>query len=134
MVAARYLPFIGGIETHIHEVSIRMVQRGHYVQILTTDPKGTLTKTEVSAGVHIKRVKAWPTNRDYYIAPGIYKEIAQTHCNIIHFQGYNTFVPLVGIPAALRRNIPFVLTFIAAAIHPGCAMRFAGYNKPVLHR
>ncbi len=111
MVAARYLPFIGGIETHIHEVGTRMVGLGHQVTVLTTDPSGTLPTEEQSGGMRIRRVGAWPRNRDYYIAPGIYTGISQTRADIVHFQGYNTFVAPIGLCAAARRGVPFVLTF-----------------------
>jgi glycosyltransferase involved in cell wall biosynthesis len=111
MVAARYYPFLGGIETHIHEVGKRMVALGHRVVVLTTDPSGVLPQYEINSGISIKRVKAWPKNRDYYFAPRIYKEITQAECDIIHFQGYHNFVPPIGMLAAIRTGIPFVLTF-----------------------
>jgi glycosyltransferase involved in cell wall biosynthesis len=111
MVAARYFPFLGGIETHIHEVGKRMAALGHRVDVITTDPSRVLPEYEVSNGINIKRVKAWPKNRDYYFSPRLYKEIAQAECDIIHFQGYHNFVPPIGMLAAIRRGIPFVLTF-----------------------
>ena len=46
MVSARYLPFMGGIETHIHEVGSRLVAQGHTVVVLTTDPTWNLPPTE----------------------------------------------------------------------------------------
>jgi glycosyltransferase involved in cell wall biosynthesis len=111
MVAARYRPFVGGIETHIHEVGTRMVNLGHRVTVLTTDPSGDLPTQENINDIRVARVKAWPKQSDYYFAPGIYKEISQIDCDIIHFQGYNTFVAPIGMLAAIRHNIPFVLTF-----------------------
>jgi glycosyltransferase involved in cell wall biosynthesis len=111
MVAARYHPFLGGIETHIHEVGTRMVALGHHVVVLTTDPSGVLPQFEVNHGINIKRVKAWPKNRDYYFAPSLYREIAQAECDIIHFQGYHTLVPPIGMLAAIRNQLPFVLTY-----------------------
>lgn len=36
MVAARYAPYVGGVETHVHEVSTRLVVLGHQVTVLTT--------------------------------------------------------------------------------------------------
>jgi glycosyltransferase involved in cell wall biosynthesis len=111
MVAARYYPFVGGIETHIHEVGKRMVALGHHVVVLTTDPSGVLPECEVNDGITIKRVKAWPKNRDYYFAPRLYRQITRAECDIIHFQGYHTFVPPIGMLAAIRNRIPFVLTF-----------------------
>jgi glycosyltransferase involved in cell wall biosynthesis len=111
MVAARYFPFVGGIETHIHEVGKRMAAVGHQVDVITTDPSGDLPECEVNNGINITRVKAWPKNRDYYFAPRLYNEIVKAECDIIHFQGYHNFVPPLGMLAAIRRGIPFVLTF-----------------------
>jgi len=111
MVAARFLPFVGGIETHMHEVGTRFAALGHAVAVLTTDPSGKLPIEENVSGMRVKRVRAWPRERDYYFAPGIYSEICRSTCDIIHFQGYNTFVAPIGMIAAIRRNVPFVLTF-----------------------
>ena len=49
MVAARYLPFTGGIETHIREVGSRMAAEGHTVAVLTADPSGNLLPREIVA-------------------------------------------------------------------------------------
>ena len=40
MVTARALPFMGGIETHVHEVSKRLAASGVQVTVLTTDTTG----------------------------------------------------------------------------------------------
>lgn len=123
MVAARYLPFVGGIETHIHEIGPRIVGLGHQVTVLTTDPSGTLPRLETASGMTIRRVPARPRNRDYYIAPAIYGEITDGPWDLVHFQGYHTFVPPIGLCAAIRRGIPFVLTF-----HSG------GHSSPLRDR
>jgi glycosyltransferase involved in cell wall biosynthesis len=111
MVAARYLPFMGGIETHIHEVGTRMVALGHSVTVLTTDPTGKLPAREDVGGLRIIRVRAWPKNKDYYFSIGIFARLLRGGWDIIHFQGYNTFVAPIGLLAAIRGRIPFVLTF-----------------------
>jgi glycosyltransferase involved in cell wall biosynthesis len=111
MVAARCYPFMGGIETHIQEVGPRLVARGHAVEVLTTDPSGELPAEEEVGGMRVQRVPAWPKDRDFYVAPGIYAAIRRGSWDLIHFQGYNTFVAPVGLLAALRRDLPFVLTF-----------------------
>ena len=111
MVAARFAPFVGGIETHMLEVGTRFAALGHAVTVVTTDPSGTLPREEAVAGMRVKRVRAWPKKRDYYLAPAIYSEIGRSACDIIHFQGYNTFVAPIGMAAAIRRGVPFVLTF-----------------------
>lgn len=111
MVCARYFPFMGGIETHIHEVATRLAAQGHAVTILTTDPGGKWPPEEMVGGVHVVRVKAYPKNRDYYIAPQIASSVMNGDWDIVHVQGYHTAVPPLAMVAAHRRNIPFVVTF-----------------------
>ena len=78
MVTTRYFPYIGGIETHVYEVGRRLVERGISVTILTTVPYTSatpLSKEEVIEGMRIIRVRAWPSQRDYCIAPEMFSII-----------------------------------------------------------
>jgi glycosyltransferase involved in cell wall biosynthesis len=111
MVSARYFPFMGGIETHIHEVGTRLVARGHSVTVLTTDPTGGWPVEEDVSGMRVLRVKAWPERRDYYFAPGIYSTLINGAWDVVHIQGYHTFVAPLALIAAIRRGFRFVLTF-----------------------
>lgn len=111
MVTPRYFPFTGGVENHVFQVASRLVQRGIDVTVLTTDPKGEWQASEVQSDIHIRRVHAWPRDRDYYFAPEIYSLIRHGEWDLIHVQSYHTFVPLLAMIAALRADIPYVLTF-----------------------
>jgi glycosyltransferase involved in cell wall biosynthesis len=111
MVAARFFPEMGGIETHTYEVSRRLVSQGFRVTVLTTDRSRHRPEQEVVEGTEVIRVPSWPRERDYYVAPDIYKRILSSTADVIHVQGYHTFVPPVAMAAALRRRLPFVLTF-----------------------
>jgi glycosyltransferase involved in cell wall biosynthesis len=111
MVAARCHPFMGGIETHVQEVGPRLVARGHAVDVLTTDPSGKLPVDEEVRGMNVHRVPAWPKDLDLYLAPGMYTAIRRGAWDLIHFQGYSTFVAPIGLLAAIHRDLPFVLTF-----------------------
>jgi glycosyltransferase involved in cell wall biosynthesis len=111
MVAARCHPFMGGIETHIQEVGPRLVARGHTVDVLTTDPSGQWPVQETVRGMNVRRVPAWPKHHDLYVAPGIFAAINRGSWDLVHFQGYGTFVVPIGLLATLRRDLPFVLTF-----------------------
>lgn len=111
MVAARCYPFMGGIETHIHEVGPRLVARGHHIDVLTTDPSGELPVEEDVRGMRVRRVPAWPKKLDLYWAPAVYSAIRRGGWDVVHFQGYNTFVAPTGLLAAVRNRLPFVLTF-----------------------
>lgn len=111
MVAPRSFPMAGGVETHIHEVSRRLAARDYDVTILSTDPTGRLAASEWTEGVRTLRVPAWPRDRDYYIAPSMYRIAASGEWDIVHVQGYNTAVPPIAMSAAIRAGSPFVLTF-----------------------
>lgn len=111
MVAARCYPFMGGTETHIQEVGPRLVARGHAVDVLTTDPSGELPVEEEVRGMRVRRVPAWPRELDLYVAPGIYTAIRRGAWDLVHFQGYSSFVAPIGLLAAVRGHLPFVLTF-----------------------
>jgi len=114
MVAPRYFPYIGGIETHVHEVGRRLVSSGINLTVLTTVPHiphTSLPKEEVIEGMHVIRVPAWPQERDYYIAPEIYSIIRHGKWDLIHCQGCHTFVPPFTMLAAKKAKIPYVVTF-----------------------
>ncbi len=111
LVAASYFPYTGGLETHVYEVGRRLARDGVEVTILTTDLSKRLPTSEESQGMRILRVRAWPSNKDYYFAPGIYRIIAHGKWDLIHCQGYHNFVPPIAMLAARRANTPYVLSF-----------------------
>lgn len=111
MVTARYIPYIGGTEIHTYEVAQRLTEAGHHVTVLTTDLTGKLPAVEVSQGIQIVRVRAWPANSDYYFAPQIYRTIRNGHWDLIHCQGYHTFVAPFAMLAAQKSETPYVVSF-----------------------
>jgi len=111
MVTPRYFPYMGGVETHVYEVARRLVRTSVDVTVLTTDPEGQLPITEQSHGIRIERVRAWPSQRDYHFAPGIYRRILQGNWDLIHVQSYHTFVAPLAMLAAWRARIPYIVTF-----------------------
>lgn len=111
LVAASYFPYSGGLETHVHEVGRRFARAGVEVTILTTDISRRLPSVERCEGMLIRRVPAWPGNRDYYFAPAIYAAITHGQWDIIHCQGYHNLVPPLAMLAARRTQTPFILSF-----------------------
>lgn len=112
-VTARYSPYVGGVETHTAEVAKRLSAAGHHITVLTTTPNDEWPTLEETSGVCIRRERAWPKDRDYYFAPGIYHAIRRGWQNwdIVHCQGYHTLVTPVAMLAARRAGVPFVVTF-----------------------
>lgn len=111
MVSANAFPVMGGVETHLHEVTPRLARSGFDVTILATDRTGDLRRRERSDGVTILREKAWPTDRDYYLAPRIYTAIVNGKWDLVHCHGYQTLVPPLAMFAAVRARLPLVVTF-----------------------
>jgi glycosyltransferase involved in cell wall biosynthesis len=124
VVAARFLPDLGGIETHIHEVARRMARRGDIdLTVLATDRSGTLARREQFEGFTVLRCRSYPRRRDYYIAPGIYRQVICGNYDLVHCQGIHNAVPVLAMMAARRARIPYVVT-----LHTG------GHSSNLRHR
>ncbi|MFM8321613.1 MAG: glycosyltransferase family 4 protein [Chloroflexota bacterium] len=111
MVTPRYLPFPGGVQTHVYQLSRRFVQAGLEVTVLTSSPGGRLPEEEWIDGVRVRRVPAWPANRDYYFAPQIVSFIRSQPWDLIHVQSYHSLVAPLAMWAAWRSHTPYVVTF-----------------------
>ena len=112
MVSARALPLMGGIETHVHEVSTRLGAAGVDVTVLTTDRSGDLPVEEKLPGYRVRRWRAYPRSRDYYLAPGLTRHLLRTNdYDIVHVQGVHTLIAPAALAAARQAGVPSVLTF-----------------------
>ncbi|MFN8528579.1 MAG: glycosyltransferase family 4 protein [Anaerolineae bacterium] len=132
MVSARYYPFTGGTETHVYEVARRLAADGQSVTILTTDPEGTLPHQETAAGVQICRVRAYPRQRDYYFAPGILPTVIRGGWDVVHIQGYHTFVAPLAMLAAWISRTPYVVTFHSGGHSSAARNRMRSFQRRLL--
>jgi glycosyltransferase involved in cell wall biosynthesis len=124
VVAARFAPDVGGTETHIFEVTRRMAERGDLdLTVLTTDRSGRRPARQQLAGFTVLRCRAYPRRRDYYLAPGIYRQIRRGNWDLVHCQGIHTAVPVLAMLAARRGRVPYLVTF-----HTG------GHSSGIRHR
>ncbi len=101
----------GGVERHVMEVSRRMAASGVRVEVLCTDPEIKKAKEETRDGVRIRTVRAWPRGRDWYFAPGIWREMGRGKWDLVHVQSYHTLVAPLAMLRALTLRIPYVVTF-----------------------
>ncbi|MCR6031015.1 glycosyltransferase [Nocardioides sp. zg-579] len=117
MVATRCRPEIGGIEAHVGEVAGRLASRGVEVEVLTTDRGGRLPRVErvgaagSDGGYVVRRFRAWPRHRDWYLSPGLAWAVLRGRHDLVHVQGVHTLVPPLAMLAARARRAPYVLTF-----------------------
>jgi glycosyltransferase involved in cell wall biosynthesis len=112
MVTPRYLPQIGGVEQHVHEVATRIADSGAAsVTVITSDLGGRLPARAKDGRVEVRRVPAYPRGRDWLFAPGIVPAVARGGWDIVHVQSYHTFVAPLAMGAAGAARVPYVLTF-----------------------
>jgi glycosyltransferase involved in cell wall biosynthesis len=111
IVSARFLPELGGIETHVYETTRRMARYGFLdLTILTTDRSGALPIREDFDQFSVLRCRSYPRRRDYYFAPDLRKLMLSGNYDLIHCQGIHTAVPILAMLAARRGGIPYVVT------------------------
>ncbi len=100
-VCHRYYPDPGGVEKIVQEISERMAQRGHSVEVVTTDPSGLLPEYETINMVNIVRFRSFAPQEAYYFPPGIYSYLKNVDCDLIHAHNYHAFPALI---ACMARN------------------------------
>lgn len=107
-VCPRYYPNIGGVETHVREISERLVKKDFTVDVITTDPTGKLPKEEEINGVTVKRFLSFAPNEAYYLAPQIYHCFKRNdYYDIIHTHSYHAFPALFASFAAKGKRLIF---------------------------
>lgn len=111
MVSTRARPEIGGIESVVAEVAGRVAAAGYALEVLTTDRSGALPRTEQMDGYVVRRFRAYPAGRDWYLSPGLFWALLRSRYDVLHVQGIHTLVPPLAMLAAVLRRTPFVLTF-----------------------
>ena len=111
-VVQRFSPELGGLETHVSEVTKRLALTNDIeVTVLTTDRTGSLPLEEWLGGVRVMRRRSWSRTGEQYFSPGIARVIRRGGWDLVHVQGSQTTVPTMAMLAALSARIPYVLTF-----------------------
>ena len=125
-VCPRYCPHIGGVETHVKEISERLVKRGYEIEVLTTDPEGRLPKEEVVRGTRVKRFKSWAPNEAYYFSRALKRYLAENSkgYDVVHTHSYHAFPALYAAQAKRGNRLIFTPhyhgaghTFLRSLLH-----------------
>lgn len=110
MVSPSLYPYIGGVETHVWEISKRLVKKGYDVEIHSTDPSGELKASSEIDGVKIKRYRSFAPNSIYFFSRELYVSLKKARADIVHSHGYRDFPMLAAALAKTHNKIPFVVT------------------------
>ena len=105
MVCHRYHPDIGGVETHVQQISERLAKRGFDVEVICTDPTGKFPQQELYNGVKITRFRSLAPKDAYFFAPQVYFYLKDLDFDIVHAHNYHAFPALFASVAAKRRFI-----------------------------
>ncbi len=108
-VCPRFYPDIGGVETHVYEISKRLAKEFE-VEVLTTDPSGKLPKIEDVEGVTVRRFKSLAPGDAYYFSLDLYRYLKKNSVkyDLIHAHNYHAFPALFA--ALSKRDSRFIFT------------------------
>ncbi len=103
----------GGVERHVMEVTRRFAaaSAGAKAEVLCTEPGGPAVVEGERDGVKIRTLRAWPADRDWCLAPRLWREMSRQPWDIVHVQSYHTLVAPLAMLRALTLGIPYVVTF-----------------------
>jgi len=90
-VAPRYPPQQGGVETHVCEISERLVDRGHEVTVVTADAGEEGFRRERRNGVRIKRYRGVAPDGAMHICPQIMWAVRNADVDVVQAHNYHSF-------------------------------------------
>lgn len=105
-VCPRYPPQAGGVETHVAELSERLVERGHEVTVHTADARQGGRRRETRNGVRVRRHVGIAPGDAFHVPPGMFGPLRREEADVVHAHNYHS-VPLVvaGLAAGDRRFV-----------------------------
>jgi glycosyltransferase involved in cell wall biosynthesis/GT2 family glycosyltransferase len=122
----------GGVERHVMEVTRRIAAAGAKAEVLCTEPGGPALQEEEREGVAIRTVRSWPAERDWCLAPRIWREMSRQSWDVVHVQSYHTFVAPLAMLRALWLSIPYVVTFHGGGHSSEARNRVRGLQRALL--
>lgn len=111
MTTPVFLPNMGGVEIHLREIGRRLIDAGHQVGVLTTDPTGAMPPIEYRDGLQIRRIKVVPHTGEARLTLGMGKAIASADWDLVHQQNFATSFAPTALWHAQRQGIPTAVTF-----------------------
>jgi len=118
-VVPKYPPRTGGVETHVKEISERLVERGHNVTVLTADDGEDVRNAETRNGVEVIRHIGFAPNGAFHVAPGMLRTLRRHDADVVHAHNYHS-LPLLFAAIAMN-DARFVAT---PHYHGGSASSF----------
>jgi glycosyltransferase involved in cell wall biosynthesis len=112
-VTSRYPPHAGGVETHVAELSERLVARGHDVTVFAADAGSDVVRRELRNGVHVRRFRGFAPGGVFHVAPGIAGAVRRADPDVVHAHNYHSLPVLfaaLGVATLRDPETRFVVT------------------------
>ncbi len=105
-----FYPHLGGVESHVLELSKQLIDMGHEVFVVTTRLENT-DKRDTVEGVPVIRVEPLTIFLSTPIVPGINQVLLEKDYDIIHSHSPPPLMSFFGVRGAEKKDVPFVLTY-----------------------
>lgn len=89
-VTPRYPPRTGGVETHVQQISERLVDRGHEVTVFTADAGASVESHTTRNGVEVRRFRGFAPSDAFHIAPQIALAVRRADADVVHAHNYHS--------------------------------------------
>lgn len=112
LVTPGYAPIVGGVERHVGELATGLARRGVAVEVLTTDPSGSLPPIEERDGVLVRRFRTLGRQRNYFVAPGLGRWLDRSGSRyvLLHAHSYHALPALQAAAASHLNGTPLLFT------------------------
>lgn len=103
-------PHLGGVESHVLELSKHLMDLGHEVLVVTTKLEDTGSEDTVE-GVPVKRVEPLTIFLSTPIVPGVRDILSEEDYDILHGHSPPPLMSFFGVRSSKKKDVPFVLTY-----------------------
>jgi len=110
-VAPYFQPHIGGVESHVLEISLELIRRGHDVEVFTSQYDPALPAKESIDGVSVHRIKPLINVFTTPVTPKLRSELLNKPCDVVHAHIPPPFVEFFSARACNKTDKPLVLTY-----------------------
>jgi glycosyltransferase involved in cell wall biosynthesis len=106
-VTPRYEPRVGGVESHVGEVSRRLAGKGHEVQVLTSDlRRGEESHVELD-GVSVSRMGSFAPGGKLHVQPLHWLSGSDVRWDVVHVHNYHSATAVLAALGPVRSRLVF---------------------------
>lgn len=110
MVVPRYLPSVGGLESHVESLGTGLLDEGVAVTVLTQEVDPELPRSEIVGRLPVRRYASAIPGRRYPVSPGLGLELrgAEGTFDVVHLHSYHAAAAAFGL--LVPASVPLVFT------------------------